>query len=269
MTAESGHGLQTDLDRVAAVVPYLRAECGPPDGGQWLSCTDLCADRGLLRQTIMSTGEGRGTNDAAVAASLFAQAYAFRVAGVALATYALVRRVPDVGAGQLAVGIARSRPSAVAFLRPSRAGLTADPSPCDIRFDDEPELLAWFVRQLVAAHLRPFVDAVRDVVDVGERLLWGNAAASCAVALRAVEGGLADPLPVRGDAETFFAAVAEFEGLGGFVVLERGDRQGWFFERTNCCLYYQAQAAITCDDCSRTPASDRRAAFCASLAAPA
>jgi ferric iron reductase protein FhuF len=116
-------------------------------------------------------------------------------------------------------------------------------------------------------HLRLFVDAVRSVVDVGERLLWGNAAASCAVALRAVEGAIADPLPVRADAEAFFALVPEFAGLGGFVVLGAGDRQGWFYERTNCCLYYRTRAAVTCDDCSRTPGAERRAAFCASLAA--
>jgi iron complex transport system ATP-binding protein len=268
MTRELGHPLRDDFDRVAAVVPYLRAECGAPDGGEWLSCADLCSDHAFLRHTIMSTGGGRGTDDGTVAASLFAQAYAFRVAGVALAAYVLERRVPDVGAEQLAVGMARSRPSAVAFLRPRRAGLAADPAPCDVPLDNERELLAWFVRQLVGAHLRPFVDTVREVVDVGERLLWGNAAASCAVALRAVEGAVADPLPVRADAEAFFAAVPEFEGLGGFVVLEQGERQGWFYERTSCCLYYRSQAGITCDDCSRTPAVARRAAFCASLAVP-
>jgi hypothetical protein len=102
---------------------------------------------------------------------------------------------------------------------------------------------------------------------VGERLLWGNASASCASAFRSVEAAVADPLPVRADAEAFFAAVPEFTGLGAFVVLGAGDRQGWFFERTNCCLYYRTEAAITCDDCSRTPRGERRAAFCASLAA--
>jgi ferric iron reductase protein FhuF len=265
MTVDHGHSLHEDLERVVSVVPYLRAECGAPDKGQWLSCSELCADRALLRATIMSTAEGRGTTDSSVAASLFAQAYAFRVAGVALAAFTLMRRVPDVAPGQLAVGMARSRPSSVAFLHSCRAGLTADPAPCDPRFDHDDDLLVWFVDRLVATHLRPFVDAVRDVVDVGERLLWGNAAAACAVALRAVEGAVPDPRPVRADTETFFNGVPEFAGLGGFVVLEEGGRQGWFYERTNCCLYYRTEAAITCDDCSRTPDAERRAAFRTSL----
>jgi ferric iron reductase protein FhuF len=266
LRAARGHPLQGDLDRVAAAVPYLRAECGSRRGGAWLSCTELNTDRTFLRDTILSTAQGRGTTDPVVAASLFAQAYAFRVAGVALASYVLTRRVPDVGADQLAVGIARSRPSTVAFLRPCRAGVTDDPARCDVRVYGERALLTWFVHRLVAGHLRPFVDAVRDVVDVGERLLWGNAAASCAVALRAVEGAFSDPVRVRTDAEAFFAAVPEFAGLGGFVMLEAGDRQGWFYERTNCCLYYQTRAAVTCDDCSRVLRADRRAAFCATLA---
>ena len=46
--------------------------------------------------------------------------------------------------------------------------------------------------ELVGAHLQPFVAAVHDAFTVGERLLWGNVAAACAVAFRAVESSGAD-----------------------------------------------------------------------------
>ena len=42
-------------------------------------------------------------------------------------------------------------------------------------------------------------------------------------------------------------------GLGGFHVLEHAGRQGWYWDRTNCCLWYRRGRGRLCDDCSLEP----------------
>ena len=37
--------------------------------------------------------------------------------------------------------------------------------------------------------------------------------------------------------------------------------RGWFWERTNCCLFDRLPGAVRCADCSRTPPAARRAAY--------
>ncbi len=231
------------LARVESVVSYLRASTAAPADDGWIGCADLLADADLLTRLVTDTGAGRHAPDAQVAASLFAQGYAFRVAGVALAAYALGLPVPSTRPEDTAIRIARHRPAALAI---TAGALTAN----------EP---AAVVEQVIDDHLDPFVAAVHEVVTIGERLLWGNVATSCAVAFRAVEGETHDPA-VRRRAEAWFAAAGpRLAGLGGFHLLEHAGRQGWYWDRTNCCLWYRTADGRFCDDCSLEPAAERDA----------
>ncbi len=122
-----------------------------------------------------------------------------------------------------------------------------------------------FVRErAIEEHLALLISATRSTVRVGELLLWCNVAASMAVAFRTMEGCLGDW--VQG-AVTFFIehAPAPLQGLGSFLTLENGEHRGWFWERTNCCLYDRLPGNVRCADCSRTPSDARRAAYSASL----
>src|SRR6185436_10931793 len=113
------------------------------DGYDWYSCEQLVTDPAVLTDVITRAMPGLGTTDPAVAASLFTQAYAFRVAGVALAAYALGLPVPDVAPTSTAVRIDKPRPTQVAHLAPDAQTLTAS------------ELSAC----LVSDHLERFVTA--------------------------------------------------------------------------------------------------------------
>jgi len=222
------------LTAVAAVVPYLRAST-TTDGDDWYSCEALVTDAEVLSGAITRAMPGFGTTDPAVSASLFTQAYAFRVAGVALAAYALGRPVPDVAPNVTAVRIDKPRPSQVAHLAPDAQTMTAS------------ELSA----RLVGGHLEPFVTAVHAQYRVGERLLHGNVASSCAVAFRAVEGASVEQrADVRARAEAFFAVTPAFDGLGAFTTVRAGDRDGWYWDRTSCCLWFRTPAEQYCDNCS-------------------
>jgi ferric iron reductase protein FhuF len=215
--------LQAILDAVEARVDYLRSSTEAPAADGWLPCASLRGEH--LAELIRSTAEGRGTDDPQVAASLFAQGYAFRLPSVALGAYALGLDVPSVAPGSTAIKLGRHRPAAVAYLDP-------EPRPAD-----------GLVEELFAGHLAPFVEAVRGCFTVGARLLWGNVAASCATAFRAVDAD-------RDRADRFFAEAGPWlDGLGSFV----GD--SWTWERTNCCLWYQTESGFMCDDCSLRRAS--------------
>ena len=239
------------LTAVNERVSYLRSATAAPATDGWIQSGDLVRGGPLLAGLIATTGEGRATTDPQVGASLFVQGYAFRIAGVALAAYALGYDTPSTAASVTAIQIARHRPAAIAYLDPV-------PQPSDpVRCTEE----------LLGGHLAEFVRAVRGEVTVGERLLWGNIAASCAVAFRAVEGASADDAPrIRERAETWFAAAQPWlRGLGEFVTVDAGARQGWFWARTNCCLWYQTAGASMCDDCSLLDPDARLESWRASL----
>jgi ferric iron reductase protein FhuF len=222
------------LAAVAGCVSYLRASTGT-DGEHWIACDELLdADR--LRLVVDAARPGFETEDPMVAASLFTQAYAFRVAGVVLAAYALDLPVPNAAPRATAVRIDGPRPRAVAYLQPT----VRTRSPDDLAAD------------LLAGHLAPFVDTMHSAYSVGARLLWGNVFASMATALRAVEGAVEDRQTIRHRAERFIAAAAPWsEGLGTFTVVTAGGSEGWYWDRTSCCLWYRAGSKEQmCDNCS-------------------
>jgi len=237
------------LAAVVAQVSYLRASVATT-GDDWFGCDRLVSDPAVLAEVVQATKNGFATDDDAVASSLFVQAYAFRVAGVALAAFALDLPVPATAPEVTAVRLDKPRPSAVAYLSP------------EVRRLDAAALAA----ELVGVHLREFVDAVHGAFRVGERLLWGNVAASCATAFRAVESSgtaAADvAAAVRDRADAFMSAADPwFDGLGGFTIVEYAGREGWFWDRTSCCLWFRTKSEQLCDNCSlidRAELRDRR-----------
>ncbi len=111
--------LRGALGRLAEPAPHLRWRLVPPGeplAGDELACADLAGDPETLAAAIAATAAGRGSDDPQVLASLWWQAYAYRVAGTALACWLLSGVAPDVRAEAMAVGIARSRPSSVVYL---------------------------------------------------------------------------------------------------------------------------------------------------------
>ncbi|MHB8330056.1 MAG: IucA/IucC family C-terminal-domain containing protein [Acidimicrobiales bacterium] len=280
---EAREALTGALARVAECVSYLRATIDPdamavaghsPANGEWMACAELLEDPAWLGEVIRVTGAGLGTQDPAVATSLFVQGYAYRVLTLSVACLTTTGLLPDASAPRLAIGITRNRPSSVAYLQPSVRVLGAPGAPGfhsaqDVLGDEAAGDLALglLVEQAIDNHLRLLVAAARRAIShVGERLLWGNVAASAATAFRTMDGCLGDWVQPLG--ERFFTlAPGELQGLGAFVVMHHQERRGWFWERTNCCLYDRLPGDIRCADCSRTPMLERRAAYLETLRA--
>ena len=237
------------LSEMTSHVDYLRVSLDAPAADGWLRCHDLLADPALLAESIRLTGPGRGAPNDMVAASLYVQAYAFRIAVVALGPFALGLASPTCAPEATAIRIARHRPAAVAVLD-HRLGQAGDRGP-----DATAEAL-------LAGHLVPFVEAVAKIFTIGRRLLWGNVAASCMTVFRALDGAPhANRAAVQQQATAFFAAAAPWlEGLGQFDLVRVGEQTGWYWTRQACCLWYQCSGGQVCDDCSLTSPEDRLAA---------
>jgi ferric iron reductase protein FhuF len=227
------------LRAVAERVPYLQASTAI-DEGDWVRSDALIADRATLTRIVRAAMIGFGADDEGIGASLFAESYAFRVAGVVLAAYALDLPAPSMDPATIAITVHQPRPAAVAYLD------------AEVSRRNAPEL----AHDVIGGHLAPFVAALHDEFSVGERLLWGNVAAACAVAFRAVEstlitGAVNDRAQVRDRAQAFVdACQLWFDGLGRFTVVEHDARQGWYWDRTSCCLWFRTADGDLCDNCS-------------------
>ena len=224
------------LGGVTALVPHLRWRVGPPADGDLLSVT-LAADPDRLAAEVATTAAGRGSDDPQVLASLWWQAYCYRVAGTTLAAWVVSGAAPDPAAPGTGVGLARSRPSS----------LIVDPEAAVV--DDLDRL----VTRLFDDHLDPVAASLRARHAVGTRLLHGNTAAAVASALGAV--GTADGAPqLRDRVDQATAAIARPDepDLGGWT--------GWDYRRTTCCLWFKTTASkgATCEDCSLRPHDPQR-----------
>ncbi len=269
--------LTSALESVRQRVPYLRATAQPVDvvtagaaevaDGAFVGCASLSDDPDWLRALIVHTGHRIGTDDPMVAASLFVQSYSYRLLTLAIACATTSGVVPDSSAPATAIALKGGRVSMVAYTTPAVFTLSPPGHASSTPLADESQWAALFDlvhAHAVERHLAPLIDAVRSTVRVGERLLWGNVAASLAVAFRTMEGCQGEWVRELGD---YFVehSPPRMSGLGSYLVLENGDRRGWFWERTNCCLYDRLPGNVRCADCSRTPRAVRREAYRATL----
>ena len=265
------------IDKVKSAVSYLRAEVGDlgvhvqvrsaPEDGDWIRCADLVGDPDWLEAVIRSTGLRLGTEDPVVAASLFVQNYSYRVITLAIACLTTAGVVPDSSASSMSITLANGRPSTVGYTKPMAlvvAEQRAELSSVLQERETVSDAFAFVVSHAIEEHIAMLVDATHKRIRVGARLLWGNVAASTAVAFRTMEGCLGPWVQPLG--ERFFEnCPVELKGLGSFLALQSAGRRGWYWERTNCCLYDRLPGNIRCGDCSRTPTQERRAAYLNSL----
>lgn len=241
--------LDETVGAIQARAPYISCATSAPTEDGWLSCATLIGDPACLRAEIEATATGRGTDDDQVLTSVFVQSYAFRVASVAVAAFALGLPGPSVAPEITAVRITRNRPGQLA-VTDERVAVT------------DPVTLA---HGLLEMHMRPFIGAVRATTRVGARMLWGNTAASIATVFRAVHGE--DDPAVRERAQAFDDAAAPWlAGHGAYALVEAPAALGWYWNRTNCCLWYRTSSGY-CDDCSLPAPADRDARRLAELTA--
>lgn len=122
--------------------------------------------------------------------------------------------------------------------------------------------LELLVDQVLHQHLIPLVEALQVRTRAGRRQLMGGAAHGCAAAfcLPSRMGEDVDLLEER--YHTFLAATdVGFEKLGRVVRLREAGREGLFYLRNTCCLYYTSAEQSTCSSCCLDPIDERIANY--------
>lgn len=226
--SDTGPGLEPDgrpavgpaLTRLTELVPFLRWRIGAPQAADLLA-SDL-TDPDRLANVVADSRPAWDTDDPVVLASLWWQAYAYRVAGTSLACWMLT----GVGPVPVAVGIGRHRASSIVCEPEGERDL-----------DD-------FVGRLFHEHLDDVAVALRGRHRIGEQLLWGNAAAAVASALLAVAGAEDAPSGLRARVPTIMACLPhEMDALGSWPA--------GGYARLTCCLWFKTPVArrAYCTDC--------------------
>jgi len=187
-------------------------------------------------------------------ASRFLRSYTARLASPAVAAWALERRVPDVGPGNVRCRLGpHSRATELGLVRADFSCLHDDEAAAAAQsaLPANP-LLAWLQHKLFRLHLAPLVGQLAQHRLVSEKVLWGDVAAMCAAVfvywLRPARGRSAT---LDADAKALLEpAGTPWNGRGSWTVFQLGGEPTSVFVRDSCCVRYRFKDQARCVDCS-------------------
>jgi len=247
VTAQSGGTVpRTDVfDRLADIAERFALQRDLSGADDWIACERL-HDPGSpeLAAVLEAERVASGQVSAHATALTVMAVYAGTVTSAAMLAWALEGVVMDMRASNVAVRLSDDHGFEAYGLREST-----------VVADGSVELL---VDQVVHQHLVPLVNAMQVKTRAGHRQLLGGAAHGCAAAfcLASRMGQDVDLLEERHN--TFLAATdVGFEKLGEVIRLREGDREGLFYLRNTCCLYYTSAELSKCSSCCLDSVEDR------------
>ncbi|EIV95248.1 IucA/IucC family C-terminal-domain containing protein [Frankia sp. QA3] len=217
----SGTAAQGIIPRNLADVLEPRSLCyGVPAGPGWADCAFLTGPHGVARSLARVARAHPGASPE-VAASYLANWYSAAVVAPAVASYVLLRRVPDLTPARMSLRVLDSgwfdrtalhRPvgTVLADALPAEGGDEHARPPGDgpDRVVGDLAALRGVLVDEVLAHLSPFVRELRARVRLGYPALWGAVAAQCARAFLLTERATGDPEAGRDEADAFFERAA-------------------------------------------------------------
>lgn len=240
----------TDIfDRVAAVGDRFALQRDLSGASDWIACERLHdPDSPELSAVLEAERHASGqVSDHASALTVMA-VYAGTVTSAAMVAWALEDVVIDMRATNVAVRLSDDHGFGAYGVR-------------------EPTVLASasvdvLVEQVLDQHLLPLARAMHQRTRAGMRQMLGGVAHGCAAAFCLASRMGQDVDLIEERYETFLAAADHgFERLGRVVRLREGDREGLFYLRNTCCLYYTSRVAETCSSCCLDPVEDRIANY--------
>ncbi len=200
---------------------------GVPTGPGWADCAFLTEPGGVTRSLARIARSHPGASPE-VAASYLANWYSAAVVAPAVASYMLLRRVPDLNPARMSLReldsgwydrTALHGPAGTVLADARAVAGGAHPA----RPPDEPArppdegadrvvgdlaALRGVLADEILTHLGPFVRELRGRVRLGYPALWGAVAAQCARAFLLTERATGDPDAGRDEADAFFERAA-------------------------------------------------------------
>ncbi|MGB3682721.1 MAG: hypothetical protein WA990_09580 [Rubrobacteraceae bacterium] len=244
----------------------LSARIGRPEGPGWTTAAGLSTDPDLLETLIGRIERGCGVNDRAYAGTSLLRSYLWRILTTSVATFLTERRLPDLGAENVALrfgdgGFAEG----LAFASPRFFALPDDPEaghPQAAVLLSEKDFLDRVREALATTHLPALTPALRALrVRRGKRALWGSGADVCAEAFMFVGQSLGREAEALGFAEELLCG-SPLSGPTNFFVLEHDGEKRTSRVRNTCCLYYKLGNG-PCLTCPRLTDEERRARLAA------
>lgn len=226
----------------------FRLERGLDSGEDWIGCDRLLdPSSDELGRVLEAERVASGQVSAHATALTVMAVYAGTVTVSALLAWALEDRVMDVRASNVAIRLSPHHGFEAVGLR--------SPTVVDASVET---LVSWVLDE----HLLPLAEAMHIRTRAGLRQLRGGVAHGCAAAfcIASRRGGDVDAL--EGAYERFLAAsTGGLDTLGKVVRLREGDREGLFYLRNTCCLYYTSAEATKCSSCCLDATEDRVANY--------
>lgn len=237
------------FDRLAGIAHRFALQRDLAGAADWIACERLHdPDSPELTAVLEAERVASGQVSEHATALTVMAVYAGTVTSAAMLAWALEDVVIDMRASNVAVRLSDHHGFEGYGLR--EATVTAG-APVEL-----------LVEQVVHQHLVPLVEAMHTRTRAGYRQLMGGAAHGCAAAfcLASRMGQDVDLLEERYNA--FLSATdVGFEKLGRVVRLREGDREGLFYLRETCCLYYTSAEQSKCSSCCLDPVADRIANY--------
>ncbi|MEV4896640.1 (2Fe-2S)-binding protein [Nonomuraea sp. NPDC055795] len=238
--------------RLATFGDRYRLETGLTGAG-WLAC-DRLLDPGSdeLGQVLEAERTASGQVSEHATALTVMAVYSGTVTASALLAWALEDVLVDMRPPNVAIRLSPHHGfEAVALREP------------EVRPGSLDTLVSWVLNE----HLLPLAQAMRTRTRAGLRQLNGGVAHGCAAAFCIASRLGADVDVLHAAYRRFLAAAPVLDPLGEVVRLREGEREGLFYLRRTCCLYYTSAEAVKCSSCCLDSVEDRVAAYRRVLAA--
>lgn len=227
----------------------FRLERSPPDSGDdWLG-SDRLLDPTSDELGLMLEAERVASGQASLHATALTvmAVYAGTVTASALLAWAVEDVVVDMRAANVVIRLSPDHGFEAVGLREPRVV----EAPVDT-------LVSWVLDE----HLLPLAQALHTRTRAGLRQLRGGVAHGCAAAfcIASRRGGDVDALE-RAYRVFLAASTGGLDRLGEVIRLRDGDREGLFYLRNTCCLYYTSAEATKCASCCLDTTDDRVANY--------
>jgi hypothetical protein len=236
----------TDVfDRLAGTADRFALQRDLSGADDWIACERLHDFESpeltaVLEAERLASGQ---VSDHATALTVMA-VYAGTVTSAAMLAWALEDVVIDMRATNVAVRLSDDHGFAAYGLRTPTVGRQA---PVELLVD-----------QVLHQHLLPLAEAMHRRTRAGMRQMLGGVAHGCAAAFCLASRMGQDVALLERGYDTFLDATdVGLERLGRVVRLREGDREGLFYLRNTCCLYYTSAVASTCSSCCLDPVEER------------
>ncbi|MDP4505416.1 (2Fe-2S)-binding protein [Nonomuraea turcica] len=226
----------------------FRLQRGLAPGKDWIACDRLLDPwSGELKQVLDAERRASGqVSDHATALTVMA-VYAGTVTAAAVLAWAVDGVVIDMRPHNVAIRLSPHHGFEGVGLR--------EPTVTDAPVET---LVTWVLDD----HLLPLAQAMHVRTRAGLRQLYGGVAHGCAAAfcIASRRGGDVDQL--ESAYQTFLtAATGGLDRLGEVIRLAEGGREGLFYLRNTCCLYYTSAEKVKCSSCCLDTVEDRVANY--------